>query len=704
MPNDTHFTQSNPDGSAKYWPNEAELLAKRLSKAKRSGQQWVALCPAHDDRNPSLSISNAADGKLLVRCHAGCSQDQVIAACRARGVWPGKPEERRPATPNPARHLNGASKKTESVWKPILPQPDDAPKPPAAMLRCDMLHEYFDANDRLLFYVRRHEGRKGARKTFVPVVYGLLDGTLGWQQRAPNTPRPLYGLNRLSHADPTATVLLCEGEKSADAAMRQFPDHVAMSWMGGTGADAGADWTVLAGRSVLIWPDADDPGYKAATRIHTVLLRLGCQVSVVDTTGLPEKFDAANLECECTDPEGWLRERLPPVLPGPESQVEANPQPDKPSPRGTAFGRLVVYGMTDLDTAPPRSYLLKGLISPAEVSLWVGAPKCGKSFLLMYLAYMLSLGRSVFGRRVKPSKILYVAAEGEAGIAKRICALRNKYGPSSDFHFIAQPIDLLRDAGHKLEVIDAATAVGANLIVIDTLNRVMAGGDENSPQDMGTLVRNASDIKHQTGAHIAIVHHGTKASNGTSPRGHGSLEGADDALIEVVKLEDGSRVATVIHTKDDADGMRWGFGLDVVELGVDDDGDPITTLLVKESVEAPERSSKQVQSLTTNEKNALAVFDRAMKTESIRATVGLNHEERPVLSESVWRRRFYAETEPGESQKKNSRRSGERWGDCRRRAGSLASTILSGVPIRGEASNQPLQTPLRLHSFTPIGW
>ena len=87
--------------------------------------------------------------------------------------------------------------------------------------------------------------------------------------------------------------------------------------------------------------------------------------------------------------------------------------------RGTKYGRLSLLGMEDLDTAPPRDYLLKGLLSPAEISIWVGPPKCGKSFLMLYVAYMLSLGRPVFGKRVKLCSILYVAAEGEAGIAKQ---------------------------------------------------------------------------------------------------------------------------------------------------------------------------------------------------------------------------------------------------------------------------------------------
>ncbi|MBM3527723.1 MAG: virulence-associated protein E [Alphaproteobacteria bacterium] len=71
----------------------AEALAKALG-GRKAGAAWMARCPAHDDRAPSLSIADARDGKVLVRCHAGCDQQDVIAALRARGVWDA--DERRP--------------------------------------------------------------------------------------------------------------------------------------------------------------------------------------------------------------------------------------------------------------------------------------------------------------------------------------------------------------------------------------------------------------------------------------------------------------------------------------------------------------------------------------------------------------------------------------------------------------------------------
>ena len=332
--------------------------------------------------------------------------------------------------------------------------------------------------------------------------------------------------------------------------------------------------------------------------------------------------------------------------------MDKRSKPAPESSRGTAYGRLLVFGMDDIDTAPPRDYLLKGVISPNEISLWVGPPKCGKSFLLLYIAYMLSLRRSVFGRRVKPTRVLYVAAEGEGGIAKRLCALRHRHGHSAAFYYIAQPIDLLREptVGNRDEIIDAAEAINAQLIVIDTLNRALSGGDENGSQDMGMFIKHVGGIKHKTKAHIAIVHHGTKASGGKSSRGHGSLEGADDAFIEVEKIDNGSRAATLVHSKDDADGARWGFKLDVVELGTDADGDPITTLIVSETTEAPGQAAEKAAPLTKNEQIALTILDKAMKAESTLATVGPDHEERPTVAENVWRRWFYAEAKPGETQ------------------------------------------------------
>ena len=61
----------------------AEAIATALG-GRKAGGNWMARCPAHDDRAPSLSIRNSNDGKVLLRCHAGCGQGQVISILRTR--------------------------------------------------------------------------------------------------------------------------------------------------------------------------------------------------------------------------------------------------------------------------------------------------------------------------------------------------------------------------------------------------------------------------------------------------------------------------------------------------------------------------------------------------------------------------------------------------------------------------------------------
>ena len=237
------------------------------------------------------------------------------------GAAPSRAKPEQPANGNAAR---GA------IWLPIVPPPADAPLPTADQLRCDTLHEYRDANDRVLCYVRRVEAKSDKAKQFYPLTFGVLDGKTGWHTKAPDKPKPLYGLNRLAHA-PDAVVLLCEGEKSADAARRLFPDMVALSWMGGVNGDGGADLAPLAGRNVIIWGDADEVGGKAVARLAKRLP----DAHWVDTAGLPDGYDAADLEADgCADPDTWLlaRERTTEQPDDREEQLSDAEPDDEKSP------------------------------------------------------------------------------------------------------------------------------------------------------------------------------------------------------------------------------------------------------------------------------------------------------------------------------------------------------------------------------------
>lgn len=96
----------------------AETIARAL-KARRSGSTWLAPCPAHDDRNPSLAITER-DGRTFVHCHAGCSQTAVLDALRARGLWSDGAKDDATGSP-PARWAkrrdNQNARRAIEIWR-----------------------------------------------------------------------------------------------------------------------------------------------------------------------------------------------------------------------------------------------------------------------------------------------------------------------------------------------------------------------------------------------------------------------------------------------------------------------------------------------------------------------------------------------------------------------------------------------------------
>jgi putative DNA primase/helicase len=263
---------------------DVEQIAKALGGAHSNGDgSWSCRCPAHEDRSPSLSLSRR-DGKLLWHCHAGCPQDAVTDALRARGLLP--------RSGNGAAGQATTAKKDDGAWHPVMPVPDGAPEPAFKHHRHgepSLGWTYRDGADQILFYVVRFDHPDG-RKEILPRCYGTLNGRTGWFWKAPAEPRPLYRLNQLAKRPPDTPILVVEGEKTVAAASEIFTGHVVMTWQGGSKAVAKADWTPLRGRNVVMWPDADDPGRKAARAVARQLPGL----RVVDLPDdLPDGWDLA---------------------------------------------------------------------------------------------------------------------------------------------------------------------------------------------------------------------------------------------------------------------------------------------------------------------------------------------------------------------------------------------------------------------------
>lgn len=117
------------------------------------------------------------------------------------------------------------------------------------------------------------------------------------------------------------------------------------------------------------------------------------------------------------------------------------------------------------------------------------------------------------------------------------------------------------------------------LIVVATLARAMGDGDENSGQDMGALIRTLDRIRAATGAHVMAVHHAGKDTS-KGARGHSSLRAAVDTEVQVTR--DGMVITAQTRKQRDMDGSRsLTCGLLPVDLGHDEDGDPVMSCVTR---------------------------------------------------------------------------------------------------------------------------
>lgn len=247
--------------------------------------------------------------------------------------------------------------------------------------------------------------------------------------------------------------------------------------------------------------------------------------------------------------------------------------------------------------------LIKGLLDQGAMSVVYGQSNVGKTFLTVDMAYHVATGTPYAGMRTTRGHVVYLSAEGGRSITKRLAALALKHGNADpvDLLLLRSTVDLRRpDADLKpLAVAIKRLGVPVALIVVDTLSRALAGGDENSSVDMGNIVNNFDKLRDFTQAHLMVVHHSGK-NQAAGARGHSLLRAATDTEIEVA---DG-----LIEAKKQRDlDKNWssGFVLDVVTLGVDGDGDPVTSCTVR-LVSRHEGADVAVGALTYSEEKVVA--------------------------------------------------------------------------------------------------
>lgn len=234
----------------------------------------------------------------------------------------------------------------------------------------------------------------------------------------------------------------------------------------------------------------------------------------------------------------------------------------------------------DLAKLPPVSWRVRGVLPSEGIAAMFGASGSGKSFLVLDLLASVARGGDWFGCRVKPAPVLYVALEGEAGIAQRMKAHTVKHGAlPGRFRFLLQSLDI-RLAADRADLVQAIHAAGwaGGVLCLDTLNRAAPGMDENDSKSMGEAISAAKAIQADLGGLVLLVHHtGKDATKGL--RGHSSLLASLDAAVEVSR--DGDRREWKMNkSKDGEDGEAHPFRLDVIEIGTDDEGEAVTSCVV----------------------------------------------------------------------------------------------------------------------------
>ena len=278
-------------------PVERVLAALRAAghEPKRNGSGWSCSCPAHDDRNPSLSINAGNDGQALVLCHAGCETAYVLAELKLefRHLFEGDSQGGRTSGKRSKRKTTQAQQASQ---KAPTRSPDFAtPKEAVASLESRRgpplaTWAYHDAAGELCGLVVRWDP-EGGGKVVRPVA--KVDGR--WRVEAMPKLRPLYGLRDLLASEPGSPVVVCEGEKAADSA--RACGYVATTSAGGSKAAAKSDWTPLGDRDVWVLPDHDSAGEAYADDVVRLAVRAGARsVRVVRLAGLlPELPEGADL-------------------------------------------------------------------------------------------------------------------------------------------------------------------------------------------------------------------------------------------------------------------------------------------------------------------------------------------------------------------------------------------------------------------------
>lgn len=517
---------------------DADDIRDRLHADPRAFIEWLysgrALISRNEARigdaqgNPgaSLSIQLAGPDRGLWKDHATDEGGDLIALYRASMGYGG--------TTNFVLSLKEIAKEffgdpvevEKSQWQPSAMDRIAAKKeklgtkPHQDMVELGApvaTYRYYDTRGNIIAAVNRFEP-DGTResKTFRPYCFKTEGGVTKWTPGAPDL-RPLY---RLPDIALSQDVVLVEGEGCADAlATLGIPATSAMQ-----GAHAPidkTDWSPLAGKTVIIWPDHDAPGYEYARNVAGRLAALGCSIRLITPPdSAPAKWDAADCIAEGQDAAALVKASTP---------LDAPPRP-----------RIRLLDIDQIESLAPPTWLIENILTENGLSMIWGRSGAMKSFVALDMALCVATGHPWHGHAVKQGLVIYLAAEGAHGLGRRAVGWRRSRGKDlakPAFRLIPHSVALTSDDLNAL--CDALVELPTKpvLIVVDTLARTIGAGDENKTPDMNAYVNASDRLRDATGANVLIIHH-SGVHEEKRERGSNALRGAADTVIKVQRKND----------------------------------------------------------------------------------------------------------------------------------------------------------------------
>ena len=260
--------------------NIVEVIAGFGVDLKKSGKEYEACCPFHREKSPSFKVNPE---KQIFNCFGcGATGDAIrfvtdfdnlsfVDACKLLAGG-----DLRQVNNLPPAQRESIKENSQPDWVPIIPVPEHADQPPFIYRRkidgewlefpLEAVYPYRDLAGELIGYVARLLHPVTGKKEPMPCVWARNseDGREAWRWLSFPKPRPIYGMHRLANFAAKIPALLVEGEKCVDVPTEIIKQVPIVSWPGGGKAIKHVDWSPLAGRPVIIWRDADIPGYQTA--------------------------------------------------------------------------------------------------------------------------------------------------------------------------------------------------------------------------------------------------------------------------------------------------------------------------------------------------------------------------------------------------------------------------------------------------------